>query len=302
VVGLIKALAWPVTVVWLVVWLYTPIIELMRAIGQRASKLKVFQFEVELAKLVPASANLSAMVEALQKAEVQTSGSALIIAGVTQSATADYVLVPLGAERDQAWITSRLFLLAALIDRNRVVRCIVFTGEYGTFIGAASPRDVRGEIGARFPEYERALLAAYGGVSTSDLREFRNGALSESTLITVAHLFLENPDISSLTAPTSSGWIFLDRSSRPASVSTWEFGDYVTAGLLRTMLRDKFDRGSVVGAAGTVQNEDISRAIVNQTGTFVGLISAAGEFRELCDRTIIADKVARRAADQAAST
>ena len=175
-VELITALAWPVTVVWLVVWLYTPIIELMQAIGQRASKLKILQFEVELATLVPASANLSATVEALQKAEVQASGTALIIAGVTQSATADYVLVPLGAERDQAWITSRLFLLAALIDRNRIVRCIVFTGEYGTFIGAASPRDVRGEIGARFPEYERALLATYGQVSTSDLREFRNGA------------------------------------------------------------------------------------------------------------------------------
>ena len=114
----------------------------------------------------------------------KASGRTLIIAGVAQSAAADYVLVPLGADRDQAWITSRLFLLSALIDRNRLVRCIVFTGERKTFIGAVSPRDVRGEIGALFPEYERALLAAYGEIATSDLREFRNAVLSETALIT----------------------------------------------------------------------------------------------------------------------
>jgi hypothetical protein len=145
------------------------------------------------------------------------------------------------------------------------------------------------------------VIAAYGQISTSDLREFRNGALSETSLSTIAYLFLESPEIYSATNPMSGRWVFLDRSSRPGSVSTWEFGDYVTAGLLRTMLRDKLDRGSVVGAAGTVQIEDINRWIVNQTGTFVGLVSAAGEFRELCDRTIIADKVARRVAEQAAS-
>jgi hypothetical protein len=144
-VELAKALAWPVTVLWLVVWLHQPITDLLRTIGQRTSKFKIFQFEFELGKLSPASASLSTAVEALQQAVVQDSGRALIIAGVTRSATADYVLVALGADRDHAWLTSRLFLLSALLDRNRVVRCIVFTGELGTFVGAAAPRDVRGQ-------------------------------------------------------------------------------------------------------------------------------------------------------------
>jgi len=299
VIELIKALVWPVTIVWLVIKLYQPITELMRTIGQRASKFKILQFEVELGRLIAANGTLLTTVEALQQAVVQASGSALIVAGVTQSSAADYTLVPLGADSDQAWITSRLFLLSAFLERNRVVRCIVFTGERGTFIGAASPRDVRGEIGARFPEYERALLAAYAQISAFDLREFRNGALSEVALVTIAHSFLENPEISLTFQPTTVGWILLQRP--PPSLSTWEFADYVTAGLLRTMLRDKLSRGSVVREAGAVQNEDVNRAIVNQPGTFVGLISALGEFRELCDRTIIADKVSRRAVEQASS-
>jgi hypothetical protein len=107
-VELAKALAWPATVLLLVVTLRQPITDLLRTIGQRTSKFKIFQFEFELGKLVPASANLLITVEALQRAVVQNSASALIV-DVTRSATADYVLVALGADVDHAWLTSRLF-------------------------------------------------------------------------------------------------------------------------------------------------------------------------------------------------
>jgi hypothetical protein len=306
-VELAKALAWPVTVLLLVVTLHQPITDLLRTIGQRTSKFKIFQFEFELGKLVPASVSLLAAVEALQQAVVQASGSQLIIAGVTRSATADYALVALGADADHAWLTSRLFLLSALLDRNRVVRCIVFTGKWGTFVGAASPRDVRGAIGARFPEYERALFAAYGTAANLDPGEFRNGDLSETALTTVAYSFLQASNIS-VVPPTPpavlpAGWVYLDRSSKPTSgPSTWELAEYVTAGSLRAMLRDRLAHGSVVAAPGASENEDATRAILKQTGTFVARVSASGEFRELCDRAIIADKVARSAAEQVASS
>jgi hypothetical protein len=301
-VELVRALAWPLTVLWLVVWLHQPISDLLRTIGQRTSKFKIFQLEFELGKLAPASASLSATVEALQQAVVQASGSKLIIAGVTRSATADYVLVALGADADHAWLTSRLFLLSALLDRNRVVRCIVFTGQRGTFVGAAAPRDVRGVLGARFPEYERGLFAAYGIAATLHPSEFRNGDLSEAALISIAHSFLEGPDISSWAPPASlTGWVYMDRSSNPTSgPSTWEFAEYVTAGGLQAMLRDRLAQGSVVAATGALENENATRAIINQAGTFVALVSTSGEFTELCDRAIIADKVARSVAEQVA--
>lgn len=298
-IELVKALAWPVTVIWLVVKLYQPIIELVRTVGQRVSKLKLFDLEFEFGKLVPASASLSIAVEALQQGMVQGSGSASIVTGITKSATADYLPIALGTDDDHAWITSRLFLLSALIDRNRIVRCMVFTGERGAFIGAASPRDVRGEIGTKYPEYERALLGAYAHVSGWDLQAFRYGMLSEDALSAIARSFVSSPLISSPVAPVASGWIFLNRP--PPSSSTWELADYVTAGLLRTMLRNSLSQGAVVGTAGALQSEDVNRAILNQTGPFVALVGDSGEFRELCDRMLIADKIARRAAGEATS-
>jgi hypothetical protein len=260
------------------------------------------EFEFEFGKLMPASAVLSTTVEGLQQVVVQESGSALIIEGVTKSAAADYALVALGADAAQAWLTSRLFLLAAFLERNRVVRCIVFTGERGAFIGAASPRDVRAELGAKFPEYEQALLAAYGNAAQLDRREFRGGDLSQAALTSIAQSFLQNPQISSLNPPTpsSTGWVFLDRSTKPPAPSTWELAEHVTAGGLRAMLRDRLAQGSVVGVSGVVGDEDFKRAIINRTGTFVALVTSFGEYRELCDRTVIADKVARTAVEQIA--
>jgi hypothetical protein len=304
-VDLAKALAWPATVVGLVVWLHQPIAEMLRAIGQRATKFKILQFEFELGKMAAANSSLSMAVEALQQAVVQESGSELIIAGVTRSATADYVLVALGDDSDHAWLTSRLFLLCALLDRNHVVRCVVFTGERGLFVGAASPRDVRGALGSKFPEYERALFAAYGEAATLSPSEFRSGELSEMALTTIARSFLQGPDIASLVAPASptpsTGWIFLDRSSTPTrGPSTWELAEYVAAGGLRALLRDRLAQNSVVAPSGDLENENVTRAIVGQAGAFVALVGGSGEFRALCDRAKIADKVARSAAEQAA--
>jgi hypothetical protein len=301
---LLKVIIWPVTILVLVFKLREPLIELITAIGQRATRFKILQFEVELSALVPASPALAMSTDALQQAVVQESGTKFMISGITKSASADYVLIALGADSEHAWLTSRLFLVSVLLDRNRVVRCIVFTGERGTFIGAASPRDVRAALGARFPEYERALLAAYGITGTLDLDEFRNGDLSEVALTSIATGFLMHDSISQSAEPPlpHTAWVYLDRSARPAAgPSTWELAEYVTAGGLRTLLGDRLGRGSVVGAAKAAPDADMARSIINQPGTFVAFVSESGEFRGLCDRSAVADRLSRSAAAQAAS-
>jgi hypothetical protein len=131
VIELLKAIIWPATILFLVFNLREPLTELITAIGQRATRFKILQFEVELAALGPASPALAMSTEALQQAVVQESGTKFMISGITKSAAADFALIALGADSDHAWLTSRLFLLSVLIDRNRVVRCIVFTGERG---------------------------------------------------------------------------------------------------------------------------------------------------------------------------
>ena len=307
-VELLKVVIWPATILFLVLRFHEPITGLLTAIGQRATRFKVLEFEVELGELVPASPILATSAEVLKQATVQESGMQLMIAGIKSSAAADYALIALGADSERAWLTSRLFLFSALLDRNRAARCIVFTGELGTFVGAATPRDVRAALGTRFPEYERALLAAYGneGVAKWDLSEFRSGDLSETALNKIARNFLGTistdagpPGSTTWPPEPNAGWVHIDRSAKGGyPPSTWELAEYVTASGLRTFLDDRLGKGRVVGVPRATPNEAIAREIIQQPGTFVAFVGESNKFIGLCDRTIIADRVARSAASQ----
>jgi len=214
------------------------------------------------------------------------------------------VVVAIGANADQKWRTNRLFVLSAILARSRI-RCVVFTGERDTFLGAATPRDVRAALGARFPEYEQALLRAYGMTAPAlGLGEFRGGNLSEIAVDSIVRTFLSADNIFTWVAPAQlTGWVHLDRSKNVpvAGTSSWEFAEYSTASGLNSMLRDRLSRGSVVATSGTVASEDVTRAIVRQTGAFVALLDASGRFEGLCDRGVIVDKLARSAVEQTTS-
>lgn len=313
VIELSKVLAWPFTALLLVAMLYRSISGMLLAIGERATKFKIFEFEVELAKLEKASGILSTTVSALQQAEViqrpleevkRVESPELVygvaLAGITRSA-ADYVLIRLGDDGSPAWLSSRLFLLSVFLDRNRAVRCLVFTGSQGRYVGASTPRDIRWELGAKYPEYERALFSAYGLWATTrpDANLFRNGEISEELLNGIASTFLADPSISSWTRPEPAvGRSFVDHSGQPtAQPSTWELAEYVTADSLRAMLLDRLSTGLVTAGPDTSEDEDITRAIVRKTGAFVALGDTSGQFKELYDRTALVDKVARQAAE-----
>jgi hypothetical protein len=54
---------------------------------------------------------------------------------------------------------------------------------------------VRVALGAKFPEYERALFRAYGAVATFDLDEFRAGKLSKNVIESILESFLLPDDL-----------------------------------------------------------------------------------------------------------
>ena len=186
------------------------------------------------------------------------SGIPPIVAGIARTEGADYVLVALGADDDHEWLTSRLFLLAAILERTRLVRSLVFTGEGGAFVGAASPRDVRNEIGALFPQYERALGRAYGSAAGLSLSEFARGRLSEAAVNAIANAFLSqigpggSSFIVSIAPPAEpNGWVFLDRSGEvPPGQSSWEDAEWVTSRGLAQVLQARMSRGAVTATPG----------------------------------------------------
>ena len=176
-------------------------------------------------------ASLEAIVEGLRNKFIQTSVVTFIVEGITGSGAADYVVVAIGADAEPNWLTNRLFILSAILERSRTVRCIVFTGERDAFLGAASPRDVRADLGARFPEYEQALFRAYGSQEIMlGLGDFRGGNLSEHAVSSIVRTFLSANDIFTYEKPVQlTGWVKLDPKHVPEEQSSWELAEKITA-------------------------------------------------------------------------
>jgi hypothetical protein len=295
-VQLVGHLAWPVTIIIACAIFYRPLSALVETLGKRITKFSAFKVKLELGQLSQAR-SLSATVESLRKVAVSESGLAPIVAGVIKSGVADYVVVDIGKDDDENWLTSRLFLLAAILERGRTTRCLVFLNAAQKFVGASTTRDVRSTIGAHFLAYESAFASAYGQLGMADQNIFRGG-LNEIVINDLTSNFLRNNLVSFSYEPNPDvGWIELERS--PPSATTWEFADWITAASLREILGDRLFTASVVADVGPASLET-TKNIVEARGPFVALTDRAGDFLHLCDRNLVLETVARAAIDQQA--
>jgi hypothetical protein len=293
VVKIVGHIVWPVTLLILAWCFYQPLSDLVKTLGRRITKLSAFKVKVELGSLSRAR-TLAPTVDKLRNVLVMESGLTPIVAGVVRSGSADYLTIEIGGDGDENWLTSRLFLLAAILERSRAVRCVVFLGEKQRFIGAARARDIRYEIGSRFLAYEASLASAYGALANLDVNVFRG--LSEPLIDQLGNVFLRSPHISRPHAnPQDVGWIKLER--QPPQPTTWEFADWVTEGSLSEMLGGHLMTGSVAACTGPASQET-TKAIVSQAGSFVALVTKSGTFQDLCDRDSVLDAVAKKAIEQ----
>jgi hypothetical protein len=300
-VTLIGHLAWPVTVIIGCIFFYDPLVKLIETLGKRITKLSAFKIDIELAKLSEAR-SLGATVESLRKTVVSESGMAPIVADVAKSGAADYLIVNIGNDGDK-WLTSRLFLLAAILERSSTVRCLVFLDGDGHLVGVATIKNVRRWLGAHYLQYEAAFSSAHCGVSLPagmlpDPNVFRGG-LNEKLINSLSASFLQNNLISKpwIAANPETGWVELKRQFGP---DTLEFANWVTASSLKDILGLDLLTGSVVADIGRVSPE-VAKSIVRLSGPFVALISQDNVFKEICDRYAVLESVAREAIEQSAA-
>lgn len=294
-VALVGHLAWPITLVLAAAVFYRPLSNLVETLGQRITKFSAFKVQVELGRLSQAR-SLSATVESLRKVVVTESGLAQIVAGVIKSSSADYILVDIGKDDAEEWLSSRLFLLSAILERSRAARCLVFLSATQRFLGAATPRDVRSALGAHYLEYETAFASAYGNLANTRPSVIFRGGLSESLVNEVTNGFLLNPLIFRSFQPNPDmGWIKLEHA--PPAPTSWEFADWMTAAGLRDIIGERLMTGSVVAGGGPTTPE-ATKAVVDATGAFVALINKDGAFIDLCDRNAVLESVARQALER----
>jgi hypothetical protein len=140
-------------------------------IWERVQGVKLFGVEVSLAALreavPPIDSGISAEMQAIQSQISQAGASGLKVISqrikeAVRSETVQLVEVDLGY--GEAWWSTRVYLLAALLDAYTRVPQLVFisAGDAGPrrFVGMASPADTRTELARAFPPLEQAFLQA----------------------------------------------------------------------------------------------------------------------------------------------
>jgi hypothetical protein len=160
VIEVARAVAWPAVAAGALMTLRAPIGTFLEAIGHRATKIGAFNVTVELAQSTLRAVQLPEL-DPLKKdaTQVQEPGSLAFFGFVGNNPILD-VIVNLGA--GQEWLTSRLFLVAAMLPRLSGLKCIVFcNGSSGRrFVGLAEAEAVRRSLARKYPHLERAYLAA----------------------------------------------------------------------------------------------------------------------------------------------
>src|SRR5215203_3828331 len=236
IIDLVGVVAWPVVVVTAVFLLREPLSSFLEGMGQRATKLSVFEFAVELAEVpefTPAwsGPNLSDVRQPSPAAEFQ-SGAMALFEQIRDETASDYAVIDLG--EGKKWLTSRLFIFAVMLQRMRGLRCFVFLETSGgirrRFVGMAPPDVVRWSLARRYPWLESALANAYSNVLAHEIRSVQGG-LDPHVANNVVMAFLA--DIQQAQAPAAQDNTKWVKVKNPQGNQTWEHARWLDGARLQ---------------------------------------------------------------------
>jgi hypothetical protein len=282
-IQLVGHLAWPATVFTIIVVFNAPLTKLISVLGSRITKIDAFSVKLELSQLSK-TIQPTANIEALGSAAIDESSIVSIADDMVKLGSADFFIIDIG-QANNRWLTSRLFLLCILLEKMRAVRCIVFL-QGKMFIGAATPRDIRATLGARYFEYEAALVNAYASLGINMPADYFRGGFNGEAARNLSTKFLESIYLKTWPpVQNSNAWVNLTHYS--------EFAHWLTPNLLKELLDSRLFKGAVVASVGPGEPKTIE-AIVLSTGPFIALTKDDGEFLQLCDRTAILEAVGRQ--------
>ena len=165
VVEAVKALAWPIVVVFALHLLRRPLVELVGQLARRAKKLSMFEVSIELATLPELQPQWSVGdtdARRLSSSQIFDSASQTLFQELSKPAQADYAIVDVRS--GQAWLTSRLFIFSLILGEVTGLRAFVFLESTANtrrkFLGVATPANVRRALGRRYPWLEEAAARA----------------------------------------------------------------------------------------------------------------------------------------------
>ena len=307
---LIKAIAWPVVIGLALIAHGKPLLKFLEGLGQRITKLSIFDIGIELAtvsEFKPSWSIGSVDVRKITHHSVMTDNVTLnLFEQITENNASDYAIADLGFGKE--WLTSRLFIFAVMLERLSGLKCFVFleTAKNADkrFIGAALPANIRWALARQYPWLEAAFIESYSRViipnkalppSKPDLpaEQFissETGAIDMDKARNLVATYLDLIQISAPLIPSeSSRWVPL---GEPPTL--WERAEWIDGSRLKKDLCGVLFDCYVADSPFTPSDKRVE-AILRCESPFVALLRKGNRFSDLVDRQAMLEAVAVQA-------
>jgi hypothetical protein len=311
VIEAIKALAWPLVVVFSLYLFRHPLVDLVAQIARRAQKVSVFEVSVEFAtlpELHPSWSVKEGDVRRLTSSSIFDSSTASLFHDLLKATDAECAIVDLGS--GQGWLTSRLFIFALILGEVRGLRAFVFVetvaGIRQRFLGIATPYNVRRSLGVRYPWLEeafaKALLRGYTNglplVTKIGSSTFTNApsplmpGAEEFRVMNFVRSLVEELQRKSIPPNDEQNSYISFETAEPAPGMLWERTHWISGDRLERDLAGVLDYAWLEVSPDTPRTM-MADAVVRRPVPLVALVDADRKFRGLVDRYALLDLRAR---------
>ncbi len=307
VADVVRAVAWPIAAIALVILARRQIGDLVNALSGRLSSVSVAGVGIEFAKLeaVDTTSELLAAIrqpiEANQFTARAGAPSPSLIGNlkdmIRQGSRTDYAIIDLGDGR--RWLTSRLYIFAAMLRWALGVEELVFTetaaGVRGRFVCKASTAAGCRRLAARYPWLGPAFDAA---AATSPFQvppsgqqlQILPGEPTDVQAVQLIEQYLRNVQSAVMPPGQDAEWVALEVAAGQPPL--FERARWLSGGDVERLLREDLTRERIEVSLGS-SPERQARLAVAAHGHYVAIVGSDGRFESLLDRHRITDTVAR---------
>ena len=305
VAALLAAIAWPVVLVMALLRYRGPIETfLTRQPVKSFSVAGILAMDFGEAKeMAPRWSGQDIMIDLRHptpSVNVTDSTAMAFVEQLRENAPADYAVIDLGTGEE--WLTSRLYILALLLQRMRGLKCFVFVetaqGTRRRYAGLAAADKVRWALASHFPWLEHAYSRAYCGVAP-----YFNIVSSEGKLAALGQPDDPYPAINLLQrflqeiqaqAPASEPKEWVSISASGGSYGGVEHAQWLDAASLERFLGEALVSSYVRSAdLHGKPNQEQVRLLLPQPARYVAVVREDGRFERLLDRQPLLEEVAR---------
>jgi hypothetical protein len=321
--AILNALAWPIAITLVALILREKLPAIGRILLSRVTEVGFAGFSLKLAEVKsfdPKWSNSATSFDLRNKgiaAKVWDSNVSNFISQLQEFDSADYAIITLGDGKE--WLTSRLYIMAIILERMKSLKALVFLGVRKRFIGWAEPEQVRWALAKQYPHLESAYAKAYAEITRSSSDISAPGSIppdvsGNAVVVTTTgrlgyksnpndpkpstyliRSFLEHVQAPPLPLPKESGELNTDWILVNSNPDTYEHAIWLTTDKLEDLLDEDlctrlFDKETLEAKA----PEEQIRWVLSTPYRWIALTTDEKRFEGLSDRNLLLKQISKQ--------